>query len=194
VNSLRMTCENSETLSATSEENWKPVPFGPYGDYYEVSNLGRIKNKRTGKVLRPSKISDRWQRPNRSTEYLGVRLSVRQLKKTFKVHTLVLTAFVGPRPNGMQCCHGDCDSTNNRLSNLRWDTPKNNMADSASSGRCSKPVKLNRRIAEEVRSQRASGVPAKAIASNLSVNLSTIYHILSGRTWKYPISAIKEAA
>lgn len=47
-----------------------------------------------------------------------------------KVHTLVLEAFVGPRPEGMQACHyPDHDKTNNRLDNLRWDTQSNNLRD-----------------------------------------------------------------
>ncbi len=46
------------------------------------------------------------------------------------VHRLVLEAFVGPCPEGMQCCHfPDRNPANNRLSNLRWDTAKANAAD-----------------------------------------------------------------
>jgi hypothetical protein len=45
------------------------------------------------------------------------------------VHRLVLEAFVGFCPGGMQCCHGDGNTANNHLSNLRWDTAKANAAD-----------------------------------------------------------------
>ena len=45
------------------------------------------------------------------------------------VHILVLEAFVGPRPTGMFACHIDGDASNNRLPNLRWDTPRNNNLD-----------------------------------------------------------------
>lgn len=46
------------------------------------------------------------------------------------VHNLVLEAFVGPCPPGMEACHfPDRDKTNNRPDNLRWDTPKGNAAD-----------------------------------------------------------------
>ena len=50
-------------------------------------------------------------------------------KKMFLVHRLVLLAFVGPCPVGMEGCHFDNDATNNRLSNLRWDTLSNNQKD-----------------------------------------------------------------
>ena len=49
--------------------------------------------------------------------------------KTVRLHRLVLEAFVGPCPAGMEVCHNDGDPTNNRLSNLRCDTHRNNMLD-----------------------------------------------------------------
>lgn len=45
------------------------------------------------------------------------------------ISRLVLLTFVGPCPKGMECCHNDGNNKNNNLSNLRWDTPKNNHAD-----------------------------------------------------------------
>ncbi len=45
------------------------------------------------------------------------------------VHCLVLEAFIGPRPNGMESCHWDGNPKNNKLDNLRWDTPTGNRAD-----------------------------------------------------------------
>ena len=53
-------------------------------------------------------------------------------KKPFMclVHRLVLETFVGPCPEGMECCHNDGNPSNNNLNNLRWDTTRNNHADS----------------------------------------------------------------
>ena len=46
------------------------------------------------------------------------------------VHNLVLEAFVGPCPPGMEACHyPDHDKANNHLENLRWDTHAENMKD-----------------------------------------------------------------
>jgi hypothetical protein len=46
------------------------------------------------------------------------------------VHRLVLEAFVGPCPKGMEVCHyPDTDKANNRLGNIRWDTHAENMRD-----------------------------------------------------------------
>jgi hypothetical protein len=45
------------------------------------------------------------------------------------VHRLILEAFVGKRPAGMQCRHLDGDVTNNRLVNLQWGTPQEDADD-----------------------------------------------------------------
>jgi hypothetical protein len=38
------------------------------------------------------------------------------------VHDLVLLAFVGPKPEGLEVCHGNDVKADNRLQNLRYDT------------------------------------------------------------------------
>ena len=50
------------------------------------------------------------------------------------MHRLVLGAFAGPPPEGMEGCHEDNDKTNNRLDNLRWDTRPGNHSDKARHG------------------------------------------------------------
>jgi hypothetical protein len=51
------------------------------------------------------------------------------------VHRLVLQAFVGPCPEGMECRHLDGNSANNRLENLAWGTCSENSADMVKHGR-----------------------------------------------------------
>ena len=55
-------------------------------------------------------------------------------KNTRFVHRLILEAFVGPCPEGMECRHLDGDPGNNRLENLAWGTPEENHADSVRHG------------------------------------------------------------
>jgi len=45
------------------------------------------------------------------------------------VHRLVLEAFIGPCPWGMQCRHDDGNPANNFLMNLLWGTPRENQLD-----------------------------------------------------------------
>lgn len=45
------------------------------------------------------------------------------------VHSLVLEAFVGPRPEGLECRHLNGNPLDSRLENLRWGTKSENYAD-----------------------------------------------------------------
>lgn len=55
-------------------------------------------------------------------------------KNASYVHRLVLEAFVGPCPEGMECRHLDGNPGNNRLDNLAWGTRKENYEDSVEHG------------------------------------------------------------
>lgn len=121
-----MTCTcTGETTPA--KERWAPVP-GSEG--YAVSDRGRVRSldrfvtgtngiRRLflGRLLAPS------------SEY-----TVKINQRTRSVAHLVLEAFVGPRPDGMECCHGNDIPSDNRLCNLRWDTSSANKLDMVRNG------------------------------------------------------------
>ncbi len=112
-------------------ELWKEVPG--YEGYYAVSDMGRVAD-----MLREMALLRQYAYDGYPHVYLSTPARPFAVPK---VHTLVLTAFVGPRPGGMGCCHYDGDKTNNRLENLRWDTPKSNARDTARHGRhVGKPI------------------------------------------------------
>ena len=113
-------------------ENWLPVVG--YEGFYEVSDLGRVRSlsrlrrngrRMVGRMLKPT--------PDRHG-YPYVLLHVDRIPKRRAVHRLVLQAFVGEAPEGMQACHNDGDSGNPKLTNLRWDTRSNNSRDSLRHG------------------------------------------------------------
>jgi predicted XRE-type DNA-binding protein len=98
------------------DEIWKPV-IG-YEEKYEVSNFGQVKNLFKGILVSPST----------SSGYRMVMLFKKGYKfKNKRIANLVLEAFVGPRPVGMQCCHGSRGALDDSLDNLSWDTPSNNI-------------------------------------------------------------------
>ena len=101
-------------------EEWRKILC--YGVHYWVSNHGNVKNRR------------RLMRPHRKDGYWVIKLSHKGVSKKFKIHRLVLEAFVGPRPTGMECRHLDGDKNNNRLYNLRWGTSEENLADQVRHG------------------------------------------------------------
>lgn len=116
-----------------SEETWKPVVG--YEGYYEVSDFGRVRSldRSSKRGLRKGQIKTPYPL---DTGHLRVRLSFNSKSRAFLVHRLVLEAFVGPCPAGMEGCHDpDPDPANNRLANLRWDTRSSNQLDSVKHGR-----------------------------------------------------------
>jgi hypothetical protein len=96
---------------------------------YEVSELGLVKRK--SHVVFDSRYGER-HLPERFLKLMKSKdgyLQVKLPNRVFFVHVLVLEAFVSPRPEGMYCCHNNGIPDDNRLFNLRWDTPKNNVHD-----------------------------------------------------------------
>lgn len=115
-----------------SSERWFPVP-GHEGSY-EVSDHGRVRSldRRVPSGQDRTRIArGRILRPALTHGHPAVALG-RERKEY--VHTLVLQAFVGPAPEGMECCHGDGVRTNNYLGNLRWDTRLGNNLDAIRHG------------------------------------------------------------
>ena len=117
-------------------EVWKPVPG--YEGFYSVSDLGRVRSdKRTivdknghsrripGAIITPEK---------KSSGYLIVRLCKNHDQTKCYVHRIVLETFAGEAPAGMQACHWNDDKEDNRLENLRWGTPNENMFDRVRNG------------------------------------------------------------
>jgi hypothetical protein len=162
----------------------KPIP-GQVG--YFVSDQGNVYSTWTG--------SGRGSRPDGPMKSLKLifangRMQVNLRRKTYRVHNLVLRAFVGPCPPGMQACHfPDKDTKNNSLRNLRWDTPKGNQADkvvhgTANIGEANPAAKLTRQQAREIRCRATSGERHNALAKEYGVSRSNIALIATRRTWK----------
>jgi hypothetical protein len=118
-------------------ERWLPV-VGWEGDY-SVSDHGRVRSEpvvvirtngrpytRTGRILQPTA---------HKSGHLRVTLKRVGQMEIIEVHRLVLAAFVGPKPDGMESLHWDDVPSNNRLSNLRYGTRSENKLDLVRNGR-----------------------------------------------------------
>lgn len=82
---------------------------------YEVSNLGNVRNKRTGKILKPL--------PNREGGYYRVSIN----NKRHYIHRLVANAFYDGDITGKDVNHIDGDKRNNAIANLEICTRKENI-------------------------------------------------------------------
>lgn len=117
------------TPDVTLEEEWRDVPG--YEGMYAVSSLGRVRSlpRLTGGP-RPRRVAERILRPMRARHgYLAVELRGGGARRVPKVHQLVLLAFVGPPPKGMETRHLDGNPANNKIDNLRYGTRHENMQD-----------------------------------------------------------------
>lgn len=89
-------------------ESWVPIFEYPK---YEVSDRGNVRNRLTGRILRP-------QRVGQGLPYLQVSLSMNGVVEQRKIHRLVAAAYIGVVPIGMTVNHKDGDKLNNFVSNL----------------------------------------------------------------------------
>ncbi|MDR7189780.1 hypothetical protein J2Y46_002606 [Microbacterium sp. BE35] len=114
-----------------STEEFRPVPG--YAGQYEVSNTGVVRS--VDRIVYKGQGMTRLQQGrvialNRHQGgYMIAHLYTDNRRTAKLVHRMVLEAFVGTCPEGMEGCHNDGDPTNNHLSNLRWDTHAENNRD-----------------------------------------------------------------
>lgn len=146
-----------------SSETWKPI--SGYEGRYEVSDMGRVRSLH----FRGHRGSKVMTTVRNYSGYHVVSLGSKP-KKQYRVHVLVLEAFVGPRPEGMQGCHRDDDKDDNRLCSLRWDTPKANAAErNTASGERHGNSKLSDTQRSEIVSARRTGEKIADIAKRYGI-------------------------
>jgi hypothetical protein len=94
-------------------ELWKPVDKF---ENYEIGSYGNIRNIVTNKSLKPSN----------KCGYYHICLINNNVKKQFKMHRLVALAFIPNPENKSDVNHKDKNKLNNNISNLEWNTRKEN--------------------------------------------------------------------
>lgn len=174
---------NNEILSLA--EQWRPVVGHPG---YEVSNHGRVRSwlrAGTGNRRRTTPVLRALVKIKRG--YLTVMLDRDGGRPIRYVHHLVLEAFRGPRPPGMEARHLDRNPENNRPDNLEWGTSAENKADMMRHGTHTRgsrngQAKLSR---EDVEAIRGSTEKLRALADRFGVAESTISLARRGLTYVY---------
>ena len=124
------------TTEPYADEQWRAIP-GTDG-FYEASTHGRVRSVDrvvTKSDNRDYRLKGRVLKPHTMTSgHLRVNIKIRGVAFEPLVHRLVMLAFVGPCPEGMEVCHGDGDPSNNYPSNLRYGTRSDNMYDASKHG------------------------------------------------------------
>jgi hypothetical protein len=162
-------------------ERWKNIPG--YEDLYQVSDLGRVRRKSgslncpNGRILKGSIGSH---------GYLAVNLCKGGIAAGHTVHSLVLTVFVGPCPDGMCARHLDGGKTNNLLENLAWGSWDDQAQDRIEHGTVPRSLKhWNGQLSDEdVGAIRSSGESNWTLAKQYDVTPHCIWEIRVGRKRK----------
>jgi hypothetical protein len=165
-------------------EEWRPV-VGKEG-LYEVSDQGRVRSLDRIVVRRVGKPFLRKSRILKGNDSVNGYRTV-NLGKTTYIHQLVLEAFYGPRPAGLEACHRNGVRSDNRADNLRWGSPSSNQMDRAMHGtsnrgeRCG-TAKLTDEQAREIIQSTDRGCD---LARRYGVAQQTICAIRKRRKWQH---------
>jgi hypothetical protein len=150
------------------EEKWAMIPG--YGDNYEASDWGRIRNVTTGRILA--------QAPQ-NKGYMQVSLFVDRKHKRCTVHRLVAAAFLGPDPRFVN--HKDLNRANPRLGNLEYLTRRENIEHAQANGVKFGPKRAHKFLSEDtVRAIRVAQGSGPQVARRFGVGTSTVYNIRKG--------------
>lgn len=176
------------------KEIWKDIPNCK--GHYQASTFGRTKS--TARIILRSdgkqcSVRERILKPIvTKTGYLYVNLYIELGKATRRlVHHIVLEAFVGPCPPGMECRHfPDHNPANNRLDNLQWGTHLENMGDQKIHGTLAigerKNSKLTEKEVKEILQKYGSGEISQAqLSRDYKVDASNISWIVNKKRWKH---------
>jgi hypothetical protein len=174
----------------TAQVEYRPVPGFPG---YRVGSDGTVWSSLVSHGYGGTEVTDKFTKKlavNKHRNGYGlVGLNASGVRRTFSIHRLVLTVFVGECPLGMEACHNDGNPMNNSLSNLRWDTKKLNAADrerhgNTATGAKNGQAKLTESDVREIR-LLVGTMPRTKIARRYGISVSSVKLIENRINWKY---------
>ncbi len=181
------------------EEQWLPVVG--YENRYEISDQGRLRTiprmirHRAGLSSRDMKV--RYLKLH-TTRFGHLRVSLvgdlgRDFRKPCLVHRLVAEAFIPNPKNKPQVNHIDNNPGNNKVDNLVWGTPQENMLHAANCnrmrrlpGECNPNVKLTEQQVIEIRAKYIPRLYSqRMLAREYHVDQTLVEHIVNRKTWTH---------
>lgn len=165
-------------------EQWRVVNIN---DAYEVSNLGRVRRRVSGRISGAKPRSD---------GYITVMLAMPDgCAKRFYVHRLVAAAFCGGIPDGMEINHINFCKHDNRADNLEAVTRLENSAHSKRAGHFvnhgnnsprgeqSPHSKLTLKDVLAIRKLAERGIRHRPLARQFGVSNVQIKNIILRKSW-----------
>lgn len=175
-------------------EEWKEIPG--YEGLYEVSDQGRIRSVRKTTNTYPGRILKPAQNRN---GYLQVCLSRNNKSHWRYIHRLVMAAFERDAPE-LQVNHKNGDRRDNRLANLEYVTPSENIRhsfevlDRVRKGSPPRPrgeenpraILTWEKVRHIRRLYKTGEHSQRKLAQAFGVSRSAIENIVSHKTWRTP--------
>lgn len=164
-------------------ENWKPIPG--LETFFVVSDRGNVG------ILVAGRNGDEIKLINPHLNEGGYKVAsfpnLHPKKRHYLVHYLVMLAFVGERPEGMQVNHKNAKKIDNRLSNLEYCTRQENIDHARKMGRLEGKGKaiLNEEQVRSIRIQQSGGATIIGLARQFQVKPTTIRNVVKRRTFKH---------
>lgn len=164
------------------EVEWRDVPG--YEGYYQVSNTGLIRSRNKKPCFEVLKSLS-------GGRYLRIFLCKEGKTSQRSIHSLVMLAFVGERPVGMEINHKNGVRHDNRLGNLEYCTRQENMlhthrvlgSPNRARGERIQQSKLTEGNVIEIRKLYTRGMTSNVLAEMFKVCVSNIRCIIRRDTW-----------
>ena len=167
-------------------EQWRDIKG--WEGFYQISNMGNLKSLKRPFVKEDKILKaciDRYGYPFACLCKNGKKLACH------KIHRLVLEAFVGLRPPGMEGRHIDGDKRNNKLDNIEWATHEINELDKYRHGTIiygskNSFAKLTEDDVVQIRSLWKTGKFTQwALANKFNVRQFCIWSVIHRKSWKH---------
>jgi len=174
-------------------ENWLPVVG--YEGLYSVSDQGRVKshskllNSNNGLKRRTKERILKAQDKGRG--YRHVLLYKNKKVKNSSLHSLVLCAFNGSKPDGCEASHINGDKTNNNILNLCWENHSDNMKRKVghgtnNAGEDNVTSKLTEKEVLQIRHIYSWGVKTQSeLAKRFKISQSNISDVVTRKIWSH---------
>ena len=168
-------------------ERWKTIEEFPN---YQVSDYGRVRRVTNG---RGHTKAGRILKPFPKKEYLYVRLYPSNGQRHFLVSRLVAKAFIPNPLNSPEVNHKENPKSNNRASNLEWNTRIENQSHAVKTGQWTSShlkgshnsrAKLTEALIPTIRQLHAGGESMRSLAKQFHVTHRTISQAINGKTYR----------
>ena len=163
-------------------EEWRKV--SGFEKCYEVSSLGRLRNIRTGKILRSKELRG---------GYVVDILCDNNRRKTVRRHRLVAEAFIPNPDNKPEINHKNGNKADNAISNLEWATHRENTDHSWATGLTKLPTPTEKSVSQYFEGKWIATYRSLKYAEKLTgINIASILKCCTrerksagGYEWKY---------